>query len=64
MMRVLSEECSPLGGGFDRFQLAQEIVGLDDVGVELDLERGVGRAYLGDAREFARHAPLSSSTGS
>jgi hypothetical protein len=36
-------------GNFDRFQLAQEIVGLDDIGIELDLERGVSRTYFGNA---------------
>src|ERR1700688_2897416 len=36
------------GGGFDRFQLAQEIVGLDDVRIEFDLERGVSRTYFCD----------------
>ena len=41
------------GRALDRLDLAQHVVGPDDVRVELDLERGVGRADLGDALDLA-----------
>ena len=38
-----------VGGGLDPLQLGEHVVRGDHVGIELDLEGGVGRADLGDA---------------
>ena len=56
--RDFDDPCSdhrigPAGRTFNGLHFAQDIVGSDDVGIELDLERGVGRANLGHAFDLA-----------
>ena len=52
-MRVLSTGSAFSAAASRRFISAQHVVGRDHVGIELDLERGVGRADLGDALDLA-----------
>ncbi len=52
MIRVLMRRLGLLGRGLEPLQLGEHVVGRDHVGIELDLERGVGRADLGDALDL------------